>query len=85
MFFSNGSKNETELSFGPAGTYLGSNGASSAPTWKNPPLDINGQTLATTIDDGDEFGFYNTSTGENNKITSDNLSNSLVEKSFSIE
>ena len=44
MFYSNGSNAETELALGASGTYLKSNGASSAPTWENPPLDIAGQT-----------------------------------------
>lgn len=55
MFFSNGSKNETELALWTSWTYLKSNGASSAPSWDTPPFDINGQTTITTVDNDNDY------------------------------
>lgn len=71
MFFSNGSNNETELSLGASWTYLKSNGASSAPEWSNPPLDINGQTTVTTSTTSFFVALYNGSS--NVKTTLANL------------
>lgn len=71
MFFSNGSNDETELALGASGTYLKSNGASAAPEWSNPPLDINGQSTVTTATTAFFVALYNGSS--NVKITLANL------------
>lgn len=47
LFYSNGSGDVTELSFGSTGQVLTSNGVSSAPTWNSPSISIGGSTGAT--------------------------------------
>lgn len=60
LYYSNGSGAETELALWSANTYLKSNGASSAPSWVAPPLDIAGQTEIAPVPN--DYGvFYDTS------------------------
>ena len=68
MFFSNGSNNETELTFWASGTVLQSNWTSSAPTWEVPTVNINSLTEDTTWNiDNDQF-VKNNGTWWNTKV-----------------
>lgn len=68
MFFSNWSNNETELAFWASGRILQSNGATSAPTWVVPTVDINSLTEDTTGNLANDFFVKNNGTWANTKI-----------------
>lgn len=59
-YYTNWSGAETWLAIGANGTYLKSNGASSAPSRASPPLDITSQTVISPVS-ADSMPFYDTS------------------------
>lgn len=59
-YYTNWSGAETGLAIGANGTYLKSNGASSAPSRSAPPFDINWQTVISPVS-ADSMPFYDTS------------------------
>lgn len=61
LYYSNGSGVETPLALGSANTYLKSNGASSAPSWVAPPLDIAGQTEVVPVPN--DYGVFYSASG----------------------
>lgn len=59
VIYTNGSGDETELTLWSAGQFLKSNGASSAPTWESPTVDINWLTEDNdTLDTDDMLVYY---------------------------
>lgn len=75
-YYSNGSWAETALALWSNWTYLKSNGASSAPTWEAPPLDINSQTTETVLDpDADYVPVYDASAWANRKYLAKYIKN----------
>jgi hypothetical protein len=66
--YTNASGNETELALWAADTFLKSNGATSAPSFWNQSVDINGTTEDTTGDMDADFALvYDNSAGANRK------------------
>lgn len=76
-YYSNGSWAETALALWSNWTYLKSNGASSAPTWEAPPLDINSQSTISPAT-GDFIPFYDISWTVNGKATTQTLFNLFI-------
>lgn len=68
IVYNDWSGNETELALGASWSYLKSNGASSAPSFATPPLDINWQSTITPAV-GDYVPFYDISGTVNGKCT----------------
>jgi hypothetical protein len=68
LFFSNGSNAETELALGASWTVLTSNGATSAPTFEVPTVDVVGLTEDTAGDMDADYLIKNNGTGLNKKI-----------------
>lgn len=63
------SGNEVELAFSTSGYVLQTNGATSAPTWVAPSVNITGLTEDTTPDHANDFLVnYDTSAGSNKKV-----------------
>lgn len=63
------SGNEVELAFSTSGYVLQTNGATSAPTWVAPTVNITGLTEDTTPDHANDFLVsYDTSAGSNKKV-----------------
>lgn len=66
VVYNNWSGNEVELALGASWSYLKSNGASSAPSFATPPLDINWQTIIVPVR-ADYIPFYDVSGAVNGK------------------
>lgn len=69
VVYTNWSGGETELALGSSQQVLTSNGASSAPTFQTPTVDINSLTNDETLDTDDKLIFYDNTEGANNKRT----------------
>lgn len=74
LYYSNGSGAETALAFGTSWQVLQSNGASSAPTFVSPTVDISALTEDTSPDWANDFVLtYDASASGNKKVKPNNL------------
>lgn len=81
LYYSNWSWIETPLSFGTSGYVLQTNGASSAPTWVAPTVDITWLTEDTSPDEASDFLImYDTSAWGNKKVKPNNIDNNITGK-----
>jgi len=63
VIYTNGTGDETELTLWSAGQFLKSNGATSAPEWESPTVDINWLTEDNDVLDNDDMLVYYDGTG----------------------